>query len=85
MEIREMKDKGGLAKFIATSGPLQEPADNSDFMDLLGGWKPDPDSGPPVMYILGCRTTIRDGKLDIEGSEQEQQAVKDWLRKFADG
>jgi hypothetical protein len=37
------------------------------------------------MYILGCRTTIRDGKLDIEGSEQEQQAVKDWLRKFADG
>ena len=86
----KIKQAGGLINFLHQYRPPSLPAGNDDFMDLLADWKSELPT--PTCYILGCRVFLTPaydedtGKkthiLEITGSEEEQEAVREWIRNF---
>ncbi len=54
------------------------------FVDLLGDWcTPSPVVLGYTAYICGCKVTVTEEGLDIDGSPEEQEAVREYLRHIS--
>lgn len=78
-----VSSEGGLFNFIANYKGSTEP---NEFFDWLrDNYVADSDSKVKCgysCYIHGYKVTVTEHGLDIDGSEEEQEKVREFLRNF---
>lgn len=79
-----MEEVMGLASNWTTGSLVEDVMSELSFNDLLGEWST-PSAVLPgyAAYICGCKVTVTEEGLDIEGSAEEQEAVREYLRHIS--